>query len=78
MKIEYLTEEYEKLFDRSTIKRLLGITKSKLHRELKKNNLKEKIKYKNQHLYCKQSLFALMEIIMIEKFIQENGLSKNK
>ncbi len=67
MIINYNNENENKLYDFSTIKDILGVNKSKLHRELKKINEKDFVKYKNQHLYREYTLFLLMERILIER-----------
>lgn len=60
-----------KLYDFDTIKRVLKLSKSKTQRELKKQQT-EKIKYKNLYLYPENTLFELMEIILIEKLEKNN------
>lgn len=59
------------LYDVETIKKILNIPKSKVHRELKKQDT-EIIKYKNLFLYPENTLFNLMEIIIIEKINKSN------
>lgn len=54
------------LYDIETIKQILNVSRSKIQRELKKQQ-PEIIKYKNLHLYSESTLFQLMEIILIEK-----------
>ena len=46
---------------------ILGISKTKIQREIKRNNFSEFHKYKNQYLYPEKTLFNLMEIVLIEK-----------
>jgi AraC-like DNA-binding protein len=65
--ISFVNEENEKFYDLDTIRRILGASRSKVQRELKRNNLVNYLKYKNQHLYPENTLFSLMEKIMIEK-----------
>jgi hypothetical protein len=48
--IGYITEENDKLYDVETIRKLAGTTRSKIHRELKKNKDSGHIKYKNHYL----------------------------
>ena len=59
------------LYDVETIKRILNVPRSKVQRELKKQQT-EIIKYKNLNLYPENTLFALMEIILIEKLNKSN------
>ena len=47
--VGYLSEENDKLYDVDTIRKLAGTTRSKIHRELKKNKDSGHIKYKNQY-----------------------------
>jgi hypothetical protein len=47
--------------------KILGVSKTKIQREIKRNNFLEFLKYKNQHLYPERTLFHLMEIVLIEK-----------
>ena len=64
--IGYITEENDKLYDFDTIRRILGTSKSKLHREIKRNNMNG-TKYKNQFLYSQNSLFTLIEMVLADK-----------
>ena len=66
----------KKMYDIETIQVILQVSKSKIHREIKKNNV-EYIQYKNLFLYSELILFKLMEIILIEKINKQNELSKN-
>lgn len=66
----------KKMYDIETIRDILKVSRSKIHRELKKNNV-EYVQYKNLFLYSELSLFKLMEIILIEKINRQNELSKN-
>lgn len=59
------------LYDIETMKQILNVPKSKVQRELKKQNT-EMIKYKNLFLYPEKTLFNLMEIIIIEKINKFN------
>lgn len=70
MIIHFITEN-KKLYDVETITRILKVSKSKVQRELKKQQ-PEIIKYKNLFLYPETTLFELMEIILIEKLNKQN------
>lgn len=69
------------LYDFNTLQRLLKLDRSKLQRDLKRINGTSYVKYKNLHLYSKETLFLLMEEKLIGKLkiidLQENELSKN-
>ena len=69
--IIHFSKENKNLYDVETIKRILNVSKSKVQRELKKQQT-EIIKYKNLYLYPETTLFELMEIILIEKLKQGN------
>ena len=69
--IIHFTKENKNLYDVETIKRILNVSKSKVQRELKKQQT-EIIKYKNLFLYPENTLFELMEIILIEKLEKVN------
>jgi hypothetical protein len=62
----YIIKDNRILFDISTMKHILKVSKVKIQRELKKQNA-EIVKYKNLHLYPESALFNLMELILIEK-----------
>jgi hypothetical protein len=64
--IIHITEQDNYLYDVETIRRILNVSKSKVQRELKKQQT-EIIKYKNLFLYPETTLFELLEIIIIEK-----------
>jgi hypothetical protein len=64
--IIHITEQNKYLYDVETIRRILNVSKSKVQRELKKQQT-EIIKYKNLFLYPEKTLFELLEIIIIEK-----------
>ena len=66
----------KKMYDIETIQDILKVSRSKIHRELKKSNV-EYIQYKNLFLYSELILFQLMEIILLEKINKQNELSKN-
>lgn len=70
--IEFITRENKKYYDISTMIDVLKISKSKIQRELLKQET-EIIKYKNLHLYPETTFFNLMEIILIEKLEKANG-----
>ena len=69
--IKFITKNDNILYDIETMKRILKVPKSKIQRELKKQDC-EIVKYKNLHLYPVSCLYNLMEIIIIEK------IKKNK
>ena len=69
--IIHFTKEDKNLYDVETIKRILNVSKSKVQRELKKQQT-EIIKYKNLFLYPETTLFELMEIVLIEKLNNGN------
>jgi hypothetical protein len=64
--IIHITEQNNYLYDVESIRRLLNVSRSKVQRELKKQQT-EIIKYKNLFLYSETTLFELLEIIIIEK-----------
>lgn len=70
MIIHFIAED-KKLYDVETITRILNVSKSKVQRELKKQQ-PEITKYKNLFLYPETTLFELMEIILIEKLNKQN------
>lgn len=76
MIISYLKDEVI-LYDFDTIRRILRTPKSSLHRKFKENKI-EGTKYKNQILYSETILFSMMENLLMEKLMANNGLSKNK
>ena len=80
--VGYLSEEDDKLYDFDTLRRLIGYSKSKLHRDLHKLQHCEFVKYKNQFLFKEKTLFLLMEQILFERLdkieTNENELSKDK
>jgi hypothetical protein len=75
--IGYITEENDKLYDVDTIRKLAGTTRSKIHRELKRNNDSGHIKYKNQYLYSETTLFSILETILFEKLLLINEHRKD-
>jgi len=69
--IIHFTKENKNLYDVETIRSILNVSKSKVQRELKKQQT-EIIKYKNLFLYPETTLFELIEIILIEKLHKGN------
>ncbi len=69
--IIHFTRDNENFYDVESIKKLLNISRSKVQRELKKQQT-EIIKYKNLFLYPETTLFELMEIVLIEKLHKRN------
>ncbi len=55
------------LYDFHTMKLILGVNKSKLYRELKKIDVSDMMKYRNQFLFSENTLFLLMEKRLIEE-----------
>ena len=82
MRINFVTERDDNLYDFTSMKQILGVNKSKLHRELQKLPEKDFVKYKNQYLYKETTLFLLMERILfqrLDKIEQEHyELSESK
>lgn len=64
--IVFVIKENKKYYDIETMRQILNVSKSKIQRQLKKQDT-EIVKYKNLHLYNEHTLFNLMEIILIEK-----------
>ena len=64
--VVFVIKENKKYYDIETIRQILNVPKSKIQRQLKKQDA-EIVKYKNLHLYNEHTLFNLMEIILIEK-----------
>ena len=67
MKINFVTEKDDNLYDFTSMKEILGVTKSKLNRELQKLPQKDFVKYKNQYLYDEVTLLLLMETILFQR-----------
>jgi hypothetical protein len=67
MKINFVTEKDDNLYDFTSMKEILGVTKSKLNRELQKLPQKDFVKYKNQYLYNEVTLLLLMETILFQR-----------
>lgn len=66
MTIKFITKNNKIFYDIETMRQILKVPKSKIQRELKKQNC-EMVKYKNLHLFPVSCLYNLMEIIIIEK-----------
>jgi hypothetical protein len=64
--VVFVVKENRKFYDIETMKQILNVPKSKIQRELKKQD-SEIVKYKNLHLYPEKTLFNLMEVIIVEK-----------
>ena len=72
--ISFVNEENKRFYDIETMKRILCVSRSKVQREIKRNNFFNDLIYKNQYLYSQRTLFNLMERILIEKLEREiNG-----
>jgi len=71
--IGYISEENDRLFDISTMREIIGTSRSKIQRELKRNQLSEKVVYNNKNLYPENVLFTIMENILIEKLEKTNA-----
>lgn len=70
--IKFITKNDNILYDIETMKRILKVPKSKIQRELKKQDC-EIVKYKNLHLFPVSCLYNLMEIIIIEKLNKQTN-----
>jgi hypothetical protein len=70
--IGYLSEENDKLYDISSMREIVGTSRSKIQRELKRNKLSETLVYNNKNLYGEKVLFTIMEKVLIEKFEKSN------
>lgn len=72
--LSFVNEEDNRFYDIETIKRILGVSRSKVQRELKRHNFSNDLSYKNLYLYSQEKLFSLMETILIEKLeVEMNG-----
>ena len=71
--IGYISEENDRLFDMSTMREIIGTSRSKIQREIKRNQLSEKLIYNNKNLYSEIVLFTIMENILIEKLEKTNA-----
>ena len=70
--INFIAKNNKILYDIETMKQILNVPKSKIQRELNKQET-EIVKYKNLFLYPQKTLFVLMELILIEKLEKRNG-----
>ena len=70
--VSFLNEENKRLYNVNLMKQILGVSKSKIQRELKRNNFSSEATYNNQFLYSQNILFTLMEKILIEKLEKLN------
>ncbi len=68
--IPFITIENKIFYDVATIKEILNVSKSKVQRELRKQKT-EKTRYKNLFLYSEETLYNLMEIILIEEKLKK-------
>lgn len=71
--IGYISEEDDRLFDISTMREIIGTSRSKIQREIKRNKLSQNVVYNNKNLYSENVLFTIMEKILFEKLEKENG-----
>jgi hypothetical protein len=71
--IGYLSEENDRLFDISSMREIIGASRSKIQREIKRNQLSETLVYNNKNLYGEKVLFTIMEKILLEKLERVNG-----
>lgn len=69
--IGYVSEENNKLYDVNTMMTILGRSKSKIQREIKRSGISEYGKYKNRHLYSEITLFTIMEKLLFERIEKE-------
>ncbi len=69
--VVFVIKGNRKLYDIETMKQILNVSRSKVQRELKKQNT-EIVKYKNLYLYYETTLLNLMELILIEKLGKSN------
>lgn len=70
--IGYLSEENDKLYDISSMREIVGTSRSKIQREIKRNKLSETLVYNNKNLYNENVLFTIMEKILLEKLMKVN------
>jgi hypothetical protein len=69
-----LSRENDKLYDISSMIEIIGTSRSKIQREIKRNQLSETLVYNNKNLYTENVLFTIMEKILFEKLERENVL----
>jgi hypothetical protein len=55
------------------MREIIGTSRSKIQRELKKNKLSQNMVYNNKNLYSENVLFTIMEKILFEKLEKDNG-----
>ena len=67
-----LSRENDKLYDISSMIEIIGTSRSKIQREIKRNQLSETLVYNNKNLYTENVLFTIMEKILFEKLEREN------
>ena len=71
--IGYISEENDRLYDITTMRQIIGTSRSKIQREIKRNQLSETLVYNNKNLYNENVLFIIMEKVLIEKLGRVNG-----
>jgi hypothetical protein len=71
--IGYLSEENDRLYDISTMREIIGASRSKIQREIKRNKLSKYLVYNNKNLYSENVLFTIMEKVLFEKLEKRNG-----
>jgi hypothetical protein len=71
--IGYISEENDRLYDITTMRQIIGASRSKIQREIKRNQLSETLVYNNKNLYNENVLFTIMEKVLIEKLGRFNG-----
>jgi hypothetical protein len=49
------------------MREIIGASRSKIQREIKRNQLSETLVYNNKNLYGEKVLFTIMEKILLEK-----------
>jgi hypothetical protein len=64
--VVFVIKENKNYYDVETMRQILNVSKSKIQRQLKKQDT-EIVKYKNLHLHSEETLFNLMESIIVEK-----------
>jgi hypothetical protein len=69
--VVFVIKGNRKLYDIESMKQILNVSRSKVQRELIKQNT-EIVKYKNLYLYDETTLLNLMELILIEKLVKSN------
>ena len=72
--LSFTNEENKRFYDLETMRRILGVSRSKVQREIKRHNFSNDLTYKNLFIYSQDKLFSLMESVLIEKIENEfNG-----